>query len=291
MWEIPAGATAIFVGSNRLGAWADEQLEPELKARLTNYLKSAQWISDLDIVFLSLQRPLNIIFGPNYLSAKALKRSAQVTLAITLPFVLYYYFFVWVPNYWVDVSTLVGHFGDFLHETVYYVWRNAPRMVVAMLLDFLSVLRVRFLIGRLSRPTPSLLQSIALLTLEFLAALFIFYLVWETYGAFENLRSFYDLSSMLQWELDNQNLARIIVTFRTAVLMSSLTSVYFYGGLAPSIWLLLFVMSVILLKLSHVLSPLLQTFTHSIRFEKPLLFTGNLIGILLAGFYIAAMWL
>jgi hypothetical protein len=288
MWGIPAGATAIFVGCNRLAAWADDQLESDVKARLAAYLKSGQWVSQLDSVFAALQRPYDSLFGPTYFSLKALKRSTQLTLLITVPLALYYYFFIWVPMYWDTFILVLEKFGHFSSETTYYVWHNVPRLFVAILLDFLSVLRVRFLIRHLSYPTVGVWRCLAFLALEVLAVLAIFYLVWETYAAIENM---HDLGSMVQWELDNQTIERVFNTFRLSILMRSLQSVYFYAGFAPSVWLFLFVLSVILLKALHALASYLRLLSQMLRFDKPLLTIGNAVGVLFAAFFIGAMWL
>jgi hypothetical protein len=290
MWEIPAGATAIFVGSNKLAAWADEQLEPEAQTRLTNYLKSGRWIVDSEHVFLALRKPFNSLFGSSYVSLKALKRSAQATLLITLPILLYYYFFRWGPKFWGDhlLSSILAHIGLFFSEIGTYIWRNIPRILIAITFDFLSLLRVRYFIERLSRPNSGLWRIISLVIIDFIFVIVPFYVVWTIYLAIENLDvwSYSSIYSILWSELRNQNIDKITDNLYRYAFMKNMTSAYFYGGFAPSLWLLLFVLSVILIKLIHAVTPLLHILIRNIRFEKPLLLIGNTMGVLLAAIYI-----
>lgn len=293
VWEVPVGATVIFGAVNRFSAWLDQQMEPVAQKRLTQYLKSGSWVTDSESIFLSIRRPLNILLGTSLSSWRGFKRSAQLTLLITLPIVVYYYIWAWAPIFWGSAENALNKPGLLLSEMYYYLIRySMPKLLVAVVLDYFSLLRVRLIVRHLSKPNLTLWRIIACLLGEVLVFIGIYYIAWQIFSAFENIRSWSvaGVLEMLRWEKDNQSAERVLGELRSAILMRDARSSYFYAGCAPSIYLLGFVASVCIVKIFHRLSPVLRNMTSTFTFDKPILFVGNLVGCTLAIIFAFGVW-
>ena len=192
--KLSAWALTIVVACNRLGAWLDKEADNEWKTAIRRYLQSGAWLDRLQAVFSTLTTIFERVYGKKYLSYTALKRSIQLS---TIPLVI--------------VILLLAVFQEQLW--MFLAWEAVafaliPRVLINIALDYINIMRSKYVIYRLSNTRHFIQSCLAYLVVD-LAALFILSLVFNilAMNVFSILYTWY-LTKMIQpnFQIDFLNL-------------------------------------------------------------------------------------
>jgi len=114
--------------------------------------------------------------------------------------------------FWGSVENALNQPKLLASELYYYVIRySLPKILMAVVLDYFSLMRVRILVNNLSKTNLTLRRVTVCLLGEAVAFICIYYIAWQTFSAIENLKgwSSWELLEMFQWEGDNRPVAKM----------------------------------------------------------------------------------
>jgi hypothetical protein len=271
LWETTTVA-GIFAGCNRVAAWIDNQLIDDDKKLLSAYLNSGKWINSLRSGIFAFQRVFLSIFGDKYFSIICMRRSAIITTVVTIVLLIWFY-----------------TAGRTLDEQLWtFVRRNIPRLCLALIFDYLSIMRVRKALSVLGSTKHVGIAIVASVLLEMISVVIAAFVMQKVATVMHHpMMTIGDVLARTESEGVSGLLDDIVIMAQ----MGNLTGPYMYAAFAPSMWLLLYIMSMLLIKLFNTIAPLLMVSVQHLRFKQPVRIIGNVAGIVLCAVYLLCMLL
>ena len=217
------------------------------------------------------------LFGNKYFSLIAFYRSAFITATTSILLTLMQIFVIQLDDSVHDA--IVEQLSDLNN-----LLRTANRALVSLIFDYISIMRIRFLLRQTIASRYFWSLAIFSSFLEFIVIIVCFTTIEWALSAIWRHYDFWPYMESL-WHTQFRNL-EIISFLKESLSLRWVDSPFFYASLIPVIIFLLFSLSIIVGKiLSNLVQPVTWIASH-LRFQKPfqVIFT-------LSGCIVSASWL
>ncbi len=251
---LPASIAIVFFAIYEAFAWLENLLSTSTKLILTNFLRSTDWKVWSRKVPAVVQESFNAIFGSRHLSTKCFRRSVEFSLSsifilLLLGFLNHYSYFWTMPLELTKPDYRIIFFG-------WLAW--------SIVIDYFNLGKTRLLIRVIDSTGLSLLVSLLLIFFDIILSFLVFHYSYEfldalsmAYQACQNAQCSFmtmvSLASSIHHVVVPQDWVRHFTMIRWGPIDNEI-AVFFWAGLLPTLWLLLYVLATALTRLISRLS-------------------------------------
>src|SRR5215469_97471 len=273
----PVSASVLLMTFRSIGSWLEKEATTEWKSAVQEFLKSGRWLTGSARALMATNSLFDKLFGNKYFSLIAFYRSAFITATTSILLTLMQIFVIQLDDSVHDA--IVEQLSDLNN-----LLRTANRALVSLIFDYMSIMRIRFLLRQTI--ASRYFWSLAIFSpfLEFIVIIVCFTTIEWALSAIWRHYDFWPYMESL-WHTQFRNL-EIISFLKESLSLRWVDSPFFYASLIPVIIFLLFSLSIIVGKiLSNLVQPVTWIASH-LRFQKPfqVIFT-------LSGCIVSASWL
>ncbi len=258
---LPASIAIVFSAIYGSFAWLENLLSSSAKLALTSFLRSTDWKVWSKRIAAVVQESFNALFGPKHLSGKCIIRSIEFSLSsifilLILGFLNHYSYFRTMPFELTKTSYRIIFFG-------WLGW--------SICIDYFNLGKTRLLIKIIQHTRLSLLVCLLLIPIDLVLSFLVFHFSYEfldalnmTYQMCEGyhcslwyfLSTAYSIHQVVIWNVYLWARHFLMISWGP---IDNEIAVFFWAGLLPTLWLLVYV-------LATALTRLIARFSNQIRF-------------------------
>lgn len=252
---LPASIMVVFFAIYEAFAWLENLASETAKQTLTNFLSSTDWKVWSSKIAEIVEESFNAVFGSRHFSWKCLDRSIEFSLSsifilLLLGFLNHYSYFRTMPEEVMRSGYRIIFFG-------WLLW--------SICIDYFNLFKTRLLIKLIRYTRLSLFASLLLIFLDLFLSFLMFHYSYEFLDSLNmTFQVCYDKCSVgeaisLAWSIYKTVLRNLDVFVYHLALVSSGpisndVAVFFWAGLLPTLWLLIYVLATALTRLISKLS-------------------------------------
>jgi hypothetical protein len=284
--KMPLIASFLLVGFQRVGSWLENEADPEWKLATRAFLRSGAWFQSSTDALIAANSLFDKIFGSKYFSILAIKRSIFITIVVVTTFTILQF----INDDFALGQINSGEMKEII-KNQYTSWHGYMRIAMSMPIDYLSIIRIRFLFQQIKSARQPLLIILMSFLVDVIAILFLFETLELTISVIEGRGPGSDTILYFYYH----NWKRIIEENKCYFYLQTLLlqwedSPFFYASLAPSMIFYLCCLGMVLGKALNKVSPwIIWTSTH-LQFKKPFrtIFTAG--GVVSSGLWLLAAY-